>query len=391
MISMMSGRSVVDEIKALPSTLPVLAETMRAGGFETAGFVANAVLGEASGFSRGYDVYESHGNVHAADLAERFAAWSSSRQRAKPFFAWVQLIDPHHPYEPGATHDVFQGPRTDEEVLARRFAAAMPRVAELSPDPSTPTLEASVAEATRDSNRYDGEVHQADDGVGRILAALEASGQLADTLVVFAADHGEMLYEHPQQPLIVEIVRKENGRLPGGVLDLFGRGHRPWFYEDLWRTPLILAGPGVPSGARRAFLTANLDISATILDAVGLRAKDDLEGRSLWRDRDPGRDRVFAYGHQTSAVVETRGTKLVLHAPRLFLKPKDAPPPAELHDLSPDPLEDEDLAEKRPGDRDRLAKEIGAWRARSPHFDPSKVSAEQLKTLHNLGYTDDGK
>jgi arylsulfatase A-like enzyme len=186
--------------------------------------VANAVLGQASRFSRGYDV-ATPGNVRAGELAERFAAWSASRPRPKPFFAWVQLIDPHHPYEPEAAHDRFQGPRSDQDVLVRRFEAAMPRVAELSPDPSTPTLEASVAEATRDSNLYDGEVHQADDGVGRILATLESSGQLADTLVVFAADHGEMLYEHRQQ-LITEIVRRRQ-KLPAGVLDLAaatGRG-----------------------------------------------------------------------------------------------------------------------------------------------------------------------
>jgi arylsulfatase A-like enzyme len=391
MISMMSGRSVVDEIKALPSNLPVLAEAMRTGGFETAGFVANAVLGQASGFSRGYDVYESPGNARAGEIADRFAAWSSSRGRAKPFFAWVQFIDPHHPYEPEAAHDVFHGPRPDQDVLRRRFEAAMPRVAEPPPAPATPAIEASIAQATSESNRYDGEVLAVDEGVGRILAALEASGDLADTLVILAADHGEMLYEHPQQPLIVQVVREEHGKLPEGVLDLFGRGHRPWYFEDLWRTPLILAGPGIPAGVRRTGLSANLDIAATILDAVGLRARSDQEGQSLWGGREPARDRVFAHGHQTSAVVETGGSKLFLHPPRLFLKPKDGPPLLEMHDLSTDPLEDLDVGETRPEERDRLANEIAAWHARSPHFDPSKVSAEQLKTLRNLGYTDDGK
>jgi arylsulfatase A-like enzyme len=62
----------------------------------------------------------------------------------------------------------------------------MPRVAELSPDPATPAIEASIAQATSESNRYDGEVLAVDEGVGRILAALEASGDLADTLVILA-------------------------------------------------------------------------------------------------------------------------------------------------------------------------------------------------------------
>ena len=391
MISMMSGRSVVDEVKALPPNLPVLAETMRAGGFETAGFIANAVLGKASGFSRGFDAYEAPGNARAGEVANRFEAWSGARAREKPFFAWVQFIDPHHPYEPEPAHDVFQGPRPDQEVLVRRWKAAMPRLAELSPDPTTPTLEASIEQATSESNRYDGEVLAVDEGVGRILAALEKSGELADTLVILASDHGEMLYEHPQQPLIVDLVLKANRKLPAGVLDLFGQGHRPWYFEDLWRTPLILAGPGIPAGARRSFLSANLDIASTILDAVGLDSPAEYEGHSLWRDGDPGRDRVFAHGHETSAVVESRGSKLFVHPPRLFLKPKTDPHLLELHDLAVDPLEDEDFAEKRPEERDRLSKEVAGWRARSPHFDPTKVSAEQLKALQKFGYTDDGE
>jgi arylsulfatase A-like enzyme len=404
MISMMSGRSVVDEIKALPASLPVLAESMHAAGFETAGFVANAVLGQASGFARGFDVYEAAGNVHAGELADRFAAWSDARGRDKPFFAWVQFIDPHadivphadndphDPYEPDAAHDVFHGPRVDESTVVPRWTASRSRVAELSPDPSTPGLDVSIAKATRDSNRYDGEVLAVDDGVGRILQALEKSGALSDTLVLFAADHGEMLYEHPVQPLIVDIVRKVNdGKLPDGVLDLFGRGHRPWYFEDLWRTPLILAGPGIPEGVRRRSLSANLDISATILDSVGLAAAAGHEGRSLFGGRESGRERVFAYGHQTAAVIETSGAKAIVHPPRMFLLPKDAPSRVEVHDVAKDPLEEEDVAEARLADRDRLAKEIAEWRARSLHFDPSKVNPEQLKTLHKLGYTDDGK
>jgi len=231
-----------------------------------------------------------------------------------------------------------------------------------------------------------------DDGIGTILQALERSGALSDTLVLFASDHGEMLYEHTVQPLIVDIRRKVNdGKLPDGVLDLFGRGHRPWYFEDLWRTPLILAGPGIPEGVRRRSLSANLDISATILDSVGLAAAAGHEGRSLFGGRESGRERVFAYGHETAAVIETSGAKAIVHPPRFFLLPKDAPSRVEVHDVERDPLEEQDVAESRPADRDRLAKEIAEWRARSLHFDPSKVTPQQLDVLHHLGYTDDGK
>jgi arylsulfatase A-like enzyme len=94
-------------------------------------------------------------------------------------------------------------------------------------------------------------VRSVDDGVGSVLAELERTGELADTLVIFCADHGDMLYEHRQQPLITQLSFKANGYLPQGVLELFGHGHRPWYYEPLWNTPLVLAGPGMPAGAVR--------------------------------------------------------------------------------------------------------------------------------------------
>jgi arylsulfatase A-like enzyme len=300
----------------------------------------------------------------------------------------VQFIDPHHPYEPDAAHDVFEGPRLDEERVAGHLREAYEEAAARSPGRAIPTLEESVERASTDSNLYDGEVLAVDDGVGMILAQLERAGELEDTLVILCADHGEMLYEHRQQPLIVQLILDKEGGLPNGVLDLFGRGHRPWYYDDLWNTPLILAGPGMPSGVVFDRLTANLDIGATILDALGLPTPSAMEGRSLWGGRDPGRERVFAYGHQTNAVVEAERRKLILQPRRFFLLPDDAPAPAQLHDLAADPHEEVDLAAATPLERDRLLREIEAWRQSSPKIKPPDLNEEQEQMLKKLGYVE---
>jgi hypothetical protein len=52
-------------------------------------------------------------------------------------------------------------------------------------------------------------------------------------------------------------------------------------YEPSVRVPLLLRGPGVPRGARRTNLVANVDLAATILDAARARAGRRLDGRSL--------------------------------------------------------------------------------------------------------------
>ena len=70
-----------------------------------------------------------------------------------------------------------------------------------------------------------------DDQVGRILDALEESGQRDNTVVIFMSDHGETLGDH----------------------GLIQKGCR--FYEGLVHVPLILSWPGqfaAGSGQRRA-------------------------------------------------------------------------------------------------------------------------------------------
>lgn len=395
MVSMMTGVSIVDEIKALPPDAPVLGEFLREAGFETAGFVANGVLGQASGFGRGYDVYVDANGADAVTLAGHFTQWHESRRarataggKTAPFFAWVQFIDPHHPYEPDAAHDVFHEPRLDEDRIADHLREAYDEASAKSPGRPIPSLDDSIRKASRDSNLYDGEIFAVDDGIGRILAELERTGELANTLVIVCADHGEMLYEHRQQPLIVDGIVEKEGGLPDGVLDLFGRGHRPWYYDDLWNTPLILAGPGMPSGVVQDELTANLEIAATILDALDLPARAGMEGRSLWGGRDPARERVFAYGHQSNAVIEASRKKLILHPRRFYHLPEDAPAPAALYDLATDPREDVDLAGTMPAERDRLLREIEDWRARTPKLKPLEVSEEQRQRLKKLGYVE---
>ena len=97
-----------------------------------------------------------------------------------------------------------------------------------------------------------------DEQVGRLLEALEATGQLENTIVIFTSDHGELLGDH----------------------GLYLKG--PFFYEPSIRVPLIVAGPGVRSGARSPALVELADLAPTLLDAAGLERHPGMQSRSLW-------------------------------------------------------------------------------------------------------------
>ncbi len=96
-----------------------------------------------------------------------------------------------------------------------------------------------------------------DDGVGRILDALEAAGELENTLVVFTSDNGFFHGEH----------RVQTGK------------NR--VYEEAVRVPLVIRGPGVPAGVTVDDLAINADLAPTILEAAGVAAGLPQDGRSL--------------------------------------------------------------------------------------------------------------
>jgi arylsulfatase A-like enzyme len=97
-----------------------------------------------------------------------------------------------------------------------------------------------------------------DSNVGRLLAALEESGQREDTLVIFMSDHGELL----------------------GDYGLVGKGCR--FYEALVRVPLIFSWPGhVGAGVVCDSLVELIDIVPTLLELAGVEAPERMQGRSL--------------------------------------------------------------------------------------------------------------
>ncbi len=84
-----------------------------------------------------------------------------------------------------------------------------------------------------------------DRAVVRIVSALEATGQLDETLIVFTSDNGYMEGEH----------RVTDGKqLP---------------YEPAIRVPLVVRGPGVSAHRVARTLVSNVDLAATILDVAG--------------------------------------------------------------------------------------------------------------------------
>ena len=95
-----------------------------------------------------------------------------------------------------------------------------------------------------------------DSQVGRILAKLEAMGELENTYVFYTADHGMAIGRHGLQG-------KQN------------------LYQHTWRVPFIVRGPGIRPGSRVEGNIYLLDVLATLCDLAGIPAPATSEGTSF--------------------------------------------------------------------------------------------------------------
>jgi Sulfatase/Domain of unknown function (DUF4976) len=152
--------------------------------------------------------------------------------------------------------------------------------------------------------------------VAGIVQTLERTGELANTLIVFTSDNGYMHGEHRA---------KAEKVLP---------------YDPAMRVPLVLRGPGIPSGFVDPRPVANIDIAPTIVDATGAAARRVMDGRSLLDlvdDRTAwwGRDLLIENGRGANSVAPFRG----IRTGRFVYTQYTTTGEYELYDLERDPYQ----------------------------------------------------
>lgn len=186
--------------------------------------------------------------------------------------------------------------------------------------------------------KYYGAVAHIDNQVGQLLAELERLGMAGDTLVLFTADHGNMLGDR-------------------------GRWFKGLQYEGSSHVPLLWHAPGEKGGRVVNQAVENTDLAPSILEAAGLPVPQGMQGRAfnrLARGADAGwKDRCFS---------QLRGGMLLEGDWKLIDNSLDGAGPFELYDLRNDPKEEHNLAA---GARQRERVEswrrrITAWRAEHP-------------------------
>lgn len=96
-----AGHGVLNNHQSLGTEPPVLAETLRAAGYQTAAAVSNPFCSSAHGFDRGFDSFwdlvEGHGKG-GDRVTEAALDWLDQRDATRPFFLFLAYMDAHTPY-----------------------------------------------------------------------------------------------------------------------------------------------------------------------------------------------------------------------------------------------------------------------------------------------------
>ncbi|MBI5607862.1 MAG: sulfatase [Deltaproteobacteria bacterium] len=217
----------------------------------------------------------------------------TARQRT-PWFATLLTLNAHHPYQlPGDTPQPRLAPGSFGDYLAA--------------------------------------LQTTDAALGQILDGLQKQGHGDDTLVVVLGDHGEAFGEHGQA---------QHDDVP---------------YDESLRIPLVVAGPGVPAGARAAGLRQNLDVAPTILEVLGITVPSGARpGRSLPQPQGHADLQAAVWPRDRARIWLSDSRKLIDHLRRRG---------PEVYDLASDPSETNDIAEQiPPTEAAAVLQGLAAWR-----------------------------
>jgi arylsulfatase A-like enzyme len=241
------------------------------------------------------------------------------KHNAEPWMLYVNFLQPHMP---------FTGPLND---LHSELEAPLPENYPGIPVEGEPEFYAAKRQDflengfegqelktragwQRIARNYAGLCAEVDLAVGRILQALEESGQAGNTIVVFTTDHGDMMGAHS---LLAKDV----------------------FYEEAIHIPMLLHVPF--RGNRQQHIpqpVSHIDVVPTLLHLLGKPVPESLPGASLLpllEGSQRREDHVFLEWHKPAGrtVISPDGWKMALYHkdnPLLFNRAKD---PLEMHNL----------------------------------------------------------
>ena len=249
----------------IAADVPLLAERLRAAGYQSVALSANMWVSRETGLARGFDSFHDEWSfrqrANAPGAQHPFVAalhdwFQRMRKPEKPFFAFVNLTDAHMPYLPHWE---------EAQPFFKDQAAWQQAINELFPDNGTGLLVREFGGGKKLDERelgelralYEGALRRVDAVTEALMAQVDANSDPANTLVFVLSDHGENLGEHDQVNHVFNL------------------------YETCLRITLLARGPGFEHGSVNERTVQITDVYPTILKQAGLEPEPDCVGLDL--------------------------------------------------------------------------------------------------------------
>lgn len=258
-----------------------------------------------------------------SDMAIQFIR---QQRKFNPWLMSVNIFQPHHPFWPTKDYldrydpDKLPSPKYHDGELDSK--PLFQRIDHRGAYGGTAVSFADTDDLThrKITAAYYAMIEQVDTEVGRMLKALEDTGQAENTIVIYMSDHGEMLGDH----------------------GFYLKG--PYFYECATRIPLIIRWPGnYKAGLRTDALVELTDIAPTLLEAAGIPVPSGMQGRSLTsllrNERTTHRDSVYCEHFDSSSLYDPPPLAACVRTDRYKLAYYKNLETGELYDLEKDPGE----------------------------------------------------
>jgi arylsulfatase A-like enzyme len=392
---------IVHDYDTIPKGSTTLAEQLRAAGYVTASIVANPFAGRITGLGRGFDYLaewavvqryrtDAHDRGTDSEAVNKIAFPWLEQHKDEPFFLYAHATDPHAPYRPPTGfEEKFANPSETPE-FDRNYKRLGGKIKYAG---GTVVSHAGARQAGVDPNRfirraidrYDGEILHNDSSLKQLVSKLKQLGILDNTLIVVVSDHGEEFWEHGWT----------------------SHGHS--LYQELTHAVFLMWNPKlIPVPRRISDPVQLIDLLPTVLDLLGVKIPDVVEGQSLapfakgqvFRRRSPVMTSRFAdpEAKKIGFVPENRIDAIAFLDANWKLIYREKGDEAgvsklELYDRRTDREETKNLAAQNPREVNQLLAEITKWTEAQKQIRKflgqgakANINRQTLEQLRSLGY-----
>jgi arylsulfatase A-like enzyme len=210
------------------------------------------MLKEMSNYLRQMQYWKSPEDRYVYRTINSAVSYLDQVDRSKQFFMWVDSFDPHEPWAPPSVFLDKQCPYNPDYKGKHEF------------HPFAEVADGLYTEEQLHHQRmlYAELVTVCDDALGKLMEKVRRMGLEENTLFMLVSDHGS-----PQG----------NGEHGHGII----RKSRPWPYDELAHTPMLLRGAGIEPGQRIKSFVQSCDVAPTVCEWLGIDVPENMQGRSL--------------------------------------------------------------------------------------------------------------